>query len=49
MLFKFSFFWQATLLMLFFWLIYGVWGFEFTVITLLVSILASIIKKSSFL
>ena len=49
MLFDFSFFWKICLLMILSWAAYGIWGFEFAVVTLLTAILAATIKKSSYL
>tara|TARA_R110002020_G_scaffold261689_1_gene476033 strand:- start:573 stop:722 length:150 start_codon:yes stop_codon:yes gene_type:complete len=49
MLFEFGFFWKLTLLMILSWVSFGIWGFEFTVVTLLTGILAALIKKSNYL
>ncbi len=40
MLFKFNTIWKSISILFFTWVIYAVWGFEFTVITLLALILA---------
>ena len=49
MLFEFGFFWKLLLLMLLSWISYGIWGFEFTAITLLAAIFASQAKKTGYL
>ena len=49
MLFEFSFFWKVILLMILSWVSYGIWGFEFTTVTLLTAILATLAKKTSYL
>ena len=45
MLFEFGFFWKFVILMLFAWVTYGVWGFEFATVTLLAALLATQVKK----
>jgi|TARA_R100001224_G_C3941051_1_gene122300 hypothetical protein len=40
MLFKFGKFWKTLTLMIGSWIFFGIWGFEFTTITLLALILA---------
>ncbi len=40
MLFTFNSFWKSLISLVFFWIIYVVWGFEFTIVTLLALILA---------
>tara|TARA_B100000029_G_scaffold419010_1_gene424329 strand:+ start:153 stop:302 length:150 start_codon:yes stop_codon:yes gene_type:complete len=49
MLFEFGFFWKLILLMILSWVSFGIWGFEFTVVTLLTAILAAIFKKNTYL
>jgi len=49
MLFEFNFFWKFTGLMLLAWILYGVWDFEFTVVTILTAILATQAKKSGYI
>jgi len=49
MLFEFNFFWKALGIMILCWISYGVWGFEFTAVTLLAALLAIQYKKSSYL
>jgi uncharacterized membrane protein len=49
MLFEFSFFWKLILLMIVSWIFFGIWGFEFTVVSLLTVILATIAKKTNHL
>jgi uncharacterized membrane protein len=49
MLFEFSFFWKLILLMIVSWIFFGIWGFEFTVVSLLTAILATIAKKTNHL
>tara|TARA_R110002020_G_scaffold86765_6_gene214243 strand:- start:703 stop:852 length:150 start_codon:yes stop_codon:yes gene_type:complete len=49
MLFEFGLFWKLILLMILSWVAFGIWGFEFTVVTLLTGILAVTLKKSSYL
>ena len=46
MLFEFGFFWKTTLLIVLSWALYGIWGFEFTTITILAAMLALMSKKS---
>ena len=48
MLFEFGFFWKLILLMILSWVSFGIWGFEFTVVTLLTAILALGAKKTSY-
>ena len=45
MLFEFNFFWKLMSLILLSWIFYGVWGFEFTTVTILTVILALQFKK----
>jgi hypothetical protein len=40
MLFKFGKFWQTVAIVLGSWVLYGIWNFEFTTITILSLILA---------
>jgi len=40
MLFNFNIIWKSISILLFSWFIYALWGYEFTVITLLALILA---------
>jgi len=40
MLFSFNYFWKSILILLFSWIIYAIWGYEFAIITLLALILA---------
>ena len=49
MLFEFNFFWKVLGIMILCWVSYGVWGFEFTAVTLLAAILATQLKKSRYL
>ncbi len=49
MLFEFNFVWKLALLMILSWVSFGIWGFEFTLITLLTVILALGFKKTSYL
>ncbi len=49
MFFEFSLFWKIVLLMLLSWVSFGIWGFEFTVVTLLTAILGMTLKKTSYL
>jgi hypothetical protein len=49
MLFKFGFFWKLVLAMILSWISYGVWGFEFTTISLLAALLVCQAKKSMYL
>jgi hypothetical protein len=49
MLFQFGFFWKFVLLMILSWVSYGIWGFEFTTISILTAILACQAKKSIYL
>jgi|TARA_R110002110_G_scaffold102584_4_gene259793 hypothetical protein len=46
MLFKFGKFWQTIALVIGVWIFYGIWGFEFTTITLLSLIFASTLKNT---
>ena len=46
MLFKFGKFWKSVSLILGSWIIYGIWDFELTTITLLALILASKIQNT---
>ena len=39
MLFTFNYFWKALLVLIASWVFYGIWGFEFSVITLLTTML----------
>ena len=45
MLFKFSYFWTVVFALLGSWILYGLCGYEFTVVTLLASILALKLKE----
>jgi hypothetical protein len=47
MLFKFGKFWKATALIIGTWIFYGIWGFEFTVVTLLAAIFAFNLKSTT--
>ena len=49
MLFEFGFFWKLIILMILAWVSYGVWGFEFTAISILAAILATQAKKTNYL
>ena len=49
MLFEFSYFWKLMLLMILSWVSFGIWGFEFTMVTLLAVILAVVSKKTNYL
>jgi len=49
MFFEFGFFWKSVLLMILSWVAFGIWGFEFAVVTLLTAILAATLKKNSYL
>ena len=46
MLFKFGKFWRAFGIVLGSWIFFGIWGFEFTAITLLAGILGASIKEN---
>ncbi len=46
MLFTYNKFWQTLLIVLGSWLVYGVWGFEFGVVTLLALILSASIRDT---
>lgn len=48
MLFEFGFFWKLILLMILSWVSFGIWGYEFTVISLLTVILALLAKKTTY-
>jgi hypothetical protein len=48
MLFEFNFFWKFAGVMLLTWGFYGLWGFEFTLITLIGVILVLLTKKRSY-
>ena len=48
MLFEFGFFWKFILLMILSWVSFGIWGFEFAVVTLLAAILAVLLKKRTY-
>jgi|TARA_Y100000310_G_scaffold320043_1_gene376039 hypothetical protein len=41
MLFTFNKFWKTLLILISSWLIYGLWGFELTIVTLLALILTN--------
>jgi len=41
MLFEFGKFWKSTIFLVFSWICYGIFGFEFTAITLLSLIIAN--------
>jgi|TARA_R100000008_G_scaffold79504_1_gene61204 hypothetical protein len=45
MLFKFGKFWKTTTFVIGSWLVYGLWGYEFAMITILSLILASCYKE----
>jgi len=45
MLFTFNYFWKFTLVLLGSWIMYGLGGFEFTMITIMACILASNLKE----
>jgi len=45
MLFTFNKFWKTLLILISSWLIYGVWGYEFTMVTLLALIFADNIAR----
>ena len=45
MLFSFEKFWKTLALLIGTWICYGIWGYEFCVITLLVLLLAEKIEK----
>jgi hypothetical protein len=47
MLFKFEKFWKTTALIIGTWIFYGIWGFEFAVVTLLAAIFASNLKNTT--
>jgi hypothetical protein len=49
MLFKFGFFWKLLSLMILSWVSFGIWGFEFTAISILAALLACQAKKNSYL
>jgi len=49
MLFEFGFFWKSVFLMICFWSCYGLFGFEFTAITLLTLIFSFTIKRETYL
>ena len=40
MLFSFNTFWKSILILILSWIIFAIWGYEFTIITLLALILA---------
>jgi len=46
MLFKFGAFWRTIGVVIGSWIFFGIWGFEFTAITLLACILGTSIKES---
>ena len=46
MLFKFGKFWKAVMLIVSSWITYGIFGFEFTTVTLLAIIVAFYTKES---
>jgi hypothetical protein len=46
MLFEFGFFWKFLVLMLLTWAAYGIWGFEFTTVSILAALLAIQVKKT---
>jgi len=48
MLFEFGFVWKFMLLMILSWVSFGIWGFEFTIVTLMTSILAVLLKKRTY-
>jgi len=45
MLFEFNFFWKFISLIILAWIFYGVWGFEFTMVTFVGALLATQLKK----
>jgi len=47
MLFKFETFWKTICLIVGSWILYGLWDFEFTTITLLAAILAINLKNTT--
>tara|TARA_B100000131_G_scaffold23237_1_gene22336 strand:- start:191 stop:343 length:153 start_codon:yes stop_codon:yes gene_type:complete len=47
MLFSFNYFWKLLLMLLGSWLFYGLWGFEFTIITQLSVLTAFYLKDDS--
>ena len=47
MLFRFEKFWKTTALVVGSWIFYGIWGFEFTVVTLLAAIFALNFKDTT--
>jgi hypothetical protein len=49
MFFEFGLFWKGVLLMILSWVAFGIWGFEFTVVSLLTAILVATLKKNSYL
>ncbi len=46
MLFKFGAFWKFLTIIVGSWIFFGIWGFEFTAITLLAGILGACIKEN---
>lgn len=49
MLFSFNYFWKALLVIVGSWLFYGLWGFEFTVVTQIALLVAFHFKADSFI
>tara|TARA_R110000824_G_scaffold5210_1_gene24210 strand:+ start:625 stop:762 length:138 start_codon:yes stop_codon:yes gene_type:complete len=45
MLFEFNNFWKSVLLLIGTWMVFGLWGYEFTTITLLALLLGTQIIK----
>jgi len=45
MLFEFNNFWKSVLLLITTWIVFGLWGYEFTTITLLALLLSAQIIK----
>ena len=45
MLFEFNNFWKSVLLLIGTWMVFGLWGYEFTTITLLALLLGAQIIK----
>ena len=48
MLFKFNHFWATVSLIIGSWIFYGIWDFEFTVVTLLAILLSYNLKKINY-
>jgi len=45
MLFKFEKFWQTLAIIMSSWIVYGIWNFEFAIVTILAWILAIQLQK----